>query len=235
MNQSAPLDANPLELIACHECDTLHRIPALAPGRSARCSCCGALLVHNPKGGLERPIALNIAALILLILANAFPFLTLQISGREQTTTIIGASRALYEAGMGPLAVVVIITTVIGPTLVITSSLYVLLGVRLGVALPMLRSTLSWISHLQPWGMLDVFMLGVLVSNPALLDPDSELIEYERHKAVLTTLEGSPSQLQVLLHGKHLFDVQIYGLAEEQVFALLDQAAIDRLAAALER
>ena len=57
-----------------------------------------------------------------------------------------------------------IITTVIGPTLVITSSLYVLLGVRLGVALPMLRSTLSWISHLQPWGMLDVFMLGVLVS-----------------------------------------------------------------------
>ena len=67
MNQSAPLDANPLELIACHECDTLHRIPALAPGRSAHCSCCGALLVHNPKGGLERPIALNIAALILLV------------------------------------------------------------------------------------------------------------------------------------------------------------------------
>ena len=82
MNQSAPLDANPLELIACHECDTLHRIPALAPGRSAHCSCCGALLVHNPKGGLERPIALNIAALILLVLANAFPVLTLQISGR---------------------------------------------------------------------------------------------------------------------------------------------------------
>ena len=77
---------------------------------------------------------------------------------------LVLASRALYEAGMGPLAEVVIITTVIGRTLVITSSLYVLLGVRLGVALPMLRSTLSWISHLQPWGMLDVFMLGVLVS-----------------------------------------------------------------------
>jgi hypothetical protein len=78
-------------------------------------------------------------------------------------------------------------------------------------------------------------MLGVLVSNPALLDPDSELIEYEQHKAVLTTLEGSPSQLQVLLHEKHLLDVQVYGLSEERLFALLDQAAIDRLAAALER
>ncbi len=168
MTQSTLPDVHSPELVACHECDTLQRIPALAPGRSAHCSCCGALLVHNPKGGLERPIALNIAALILLILANALPFLTLQISGREQTTTIIGASRALYEAGMGPLAVVVIITTVIGPTLLVTSSLYVLLGVRLGVALPMLRSTLSWISHLQPWGMLDVFMLGVLVSSVKL-------------------------------------------------------------------
>jgi paraquat-inducible protein A len=168
MLQPAQTPVTPPELIACHECDTLHRIPALAPGRSAHCSCCGALLLHNPKGGLERPIALNIAALILLVLANVLPFLTLEISGREQTTTIIGASRALYEAGMGPLAVVVVITTVIGPALVVTSSLYVLLGVRLGLALPMLRSTLSWISHLQPWGMLDVFMLGVLVSSVKL-------------------------------------------------------------------
>jgi len=168
MSQPAQTLLTPGQLIACHECDTLHRIPVLAPGASARCSCCGAALLRNPKGGLDRPIALNLAALILLVLANAFPFLTLQISGREQTTTIIGASRALYEAGMGPLAVVVLITTLIGPALVIISSLYVLLGVRLGIPLPMLRSILSWISHLQPWGMLDVFMLGVLVSSVKL-------------------------------------------------------------------
>lgn len=164
MHQPAQTPLTHPELIACHECDTLQRIPALAPGRSAHCNCCGAELLHNPKGGLDRPIALNIAALLLLVLANVFPFLTLQISGREQSTTIIGASRALYEAGMAPLAVVVIITTLIGPALVVISSLYVLLGVRFRLPLPMLRSTLSWISHLQPWGMLDVFMLGVLVS-----------------------------------------------------------------------
>ncbi|MGD2074527.1 MAG: paraquat-inducible protein A [Gammaproteobacteria bacterium] len=156
------------ELVACHECDTLLRLPPLAPGRSLRCSRCGALLLRNPKGGLDRPIALNIAALVLLVLANAFPFLTLQISGREQTTTIIGASRALYEAGMGPLAVVVLITTLIGPALVVISSLYVLLGVRMRMPLPMLREMLAWISHVQPWGMLDVFMLGVLVSSVKL-------------------------------------------------------------------
>jgi len=80
-----------------------------------------------------------------------------------------------------------------------------------------------------------VQMFSMLVSNPAMLDEDSEMIDYEQHKAVLTTTDGSPSQLQVLLHEKHFLDVQVYGLSEERLFALLDQAAIDRLADALER
>jgi hypothetical protein len=78
-------------------------------------------------------------------------------------------------------------------------------------------------------------LLSMLVSDPALLGPNSALIEYEQHEAVLTTFEGNPSQLQILLNGKHICDVQARGLTEEQLFALLDQAAIDRLAAVLER
>jgi paraquat-inducible protein A len=86
------------------------------------------------------------------------------IQGRVQHTTLIGASRALYEAGMGELAVVVFLTSILGPALLISSTLYVLLGARLNLRLPMQRTLLAWIGHLVPWGMLDVFMLGVLVS-----------------------------------------------------------------------
>lgn len=151
-------------LVACHECDTLHRLPALRPGRTLRCGTCNAVLLDYPKGGLDRPIALYLAAAILFVFANVFPFLTLDIEGREEMTTLLGASIALYNFGMGELAVVVLITSVLGPALVIASCLYVLLGVRLRLQLPGLRTTLSWVSHLEPWGMLDVFMLGVLVS-----------------------------------------------------------------------
>ena len=151
-------------LIACHECDTLHRLPDLRPGRTLRCSRCNAVLLNYPKGGLDRPIALYLAAAILFIFANVFPFLTLDIQGREEMTTLLGTSMVLYRDGMGELAVVVLITSFLGPALLITSSLYVLVGVRLNRSLPGLRTALSWISHLEPWGMLDVFMLGVLVS-----------------------------------------------------------------------
>ena len=150
--------------MACHECDSLQRVPALPPGRAARCNCCGHVLLRNPSGGLDRPIALYTTALLLLILANAFPFLVLDITGQAEKTTIIGASAGLYHAGMGELAVVVFVTTVLGPALLIASSLYALLSVRFNMQLPAVRTALSWISHLEPWGMLDVFMLGVLVS-----------------------------------------------------------------------
>ena len=151
-------------LIACHECDTLHQLPDLRPGRTLRCSNCKAVLLNYPKGGLDRPMALYLAAAILFIFANVFPFLTLDIQGREEMTTLLGTSMVLYSEGMGELAVVVLITSVLGPALLITSSLYVLVGVRLDRSLPGLRTALSWIRHLEPWGMLDVFMLGVLVS-----------------------------------------------------------------------
>lgn len=154
----------PDRYVACHECDTLQQLPQLAPGQCARCSCCGAQLARHPKGGLDRLLALNFTALILLLLANVFPFMLMEIQGRMQDTTLIGASRALYEAGMGELAVVVLITSVVGPALIITSTLYVLIGIRFAWRLPMLHTVLSWISHLVPWSMLDVFMLGVLVA-----------------------------------------------------------------------
>jgi paraquat-inducible protein A len=164
MNQARPAMASGSELLACHECDTLQRMPALQPGQTARCRLCSAILLRYPKGGLDRPIALYSTALLLLLLSNSFPFLLLEIQGRQEITTILGASRALYDAGMGELAVAVFVTTILAPALLITSSLYVLLAVRLHLALPGARHALSWISHLEPWGMLDVFMLGVLVA-----------------------------------------------------------------------
>ncbi len=164
MSQAQPAMVSDSELIACHECDALQQIPALQPGQTARCRVCRAKLLRYPKGGLDRLIALYGAALILLLLSNSFPFLTLEIQGRQEITTILGASRALYHAGMGELAVAVFVTSILAPALLIASSLYVVLAIRFRLRLPAARPALSWISHLEPWGMLDVFMLGVLVA-----------------------------------------------------------------------
>jgi len=77
-----------------------------------------------------------------------------------------------------------------------------------------------------------VQMFNMMVTNPAMLGEDGELIEYEEHRAVLKK-ERNGLSLQILIHKKHMFDVKTRGLDEDGLFAMFDQATIDKLAALL--
>jgi paraquat-inducible protein A len=153
-----------MDLIICEECDTLQQAPTLSPGEVAQCICCGSRLYANRPGGLDTPLALMAASLVLYLLANLFPLLTLEIQGLSQTTTISGASLALFRQEMEVLSVIVWVTSVLLPGVIISGTVYVLLALRLSLKLPALRPLLLLLSHLQPWGMMDVFMLGILVA-----------------------------------------------------------------------
>lgn len=158
------------ELVACHECDEVQHIGVLAPGQLVRCYRCGAMLARNPVGGLMLPILLNFSALILMSFAYFLPFMTLDIQGRIHQTTLPGTAQVLWESGMGETGIIVFVTILASPVLLVTASLYVLLGVKLCRPLPLLRRIMVWIGRLLPWGMLDVFMVGVLVAAVKLGD-----------------------------------------------------------------
>lgn len=128
------------------------------------------MIERIPRGGINQSTALNLAALTLLILANGFPLLSLEIQGRPSTTTLAGAALALYRANMPELAALVFVTSVIAPALLILCTLYVLAAVNLGRPLPLARATLGLLSHIKPWCMLDVFLLSALVAVVKLAD-----------------------------------------------------------------
>ncbi|MCB1877739.1 MAG: paraquat-inducible protein A [Chromatiales bacterium] len=151
-------------LHVCHECDTIQRVPTLAPGTVAHCRVCGAHLFSNPRGGLNTPLALMLGATLLFILANAYPLITLDLNGLRHTTSLGGASLALWRNERPLLAAVVGFTTVLGPALLIFGTTYVLAALRWHRRMAGVATLLSWITRFQPWGMLDVFMLGVLVA-----------------------------------------------------------------------
>jgi len=78
-----------------------------------------------------------------------------------------------------------------------------------------------------------VKMMAMAFSNPAMLEDGSELIEYGTHKAVLKSQSGKPRELQIVIDGKHLCTVKVQAMTEEQLFAVFDQKAVDRLSAAM--
>jgi paraquat-inducible protein A len=157
-------------LSVCHDCDTLQAVPPLPPGGSARCVRCRARLCSNPRGGLETPLALAAGAMVLFLTANFFPLLALEIQGRSQATSFTGAALTLAREGMPELGLVVWLTCVLVPGAVFGITLYVLVAVHLGRRLPLLRPLVVLLSRLRPWGMLDVFMLGILVAMVKLAD-----------------------------------------------------------------
>jgi paraquat-inducible protein A len=151
-------------LIACHECDLLHEIKPLPEGGVAQCSRCGAVLLRHKRNSLDRTLAFAMAGLILIIVANTFPFLALEEEGLVQETTLITGVEELYREGRPELAMLVFLTSILLPFVHITGLLYLLVPLKLNRLPWKLPLAFRFLGTIQPWGMMEVFMLGILVS-----------------------------------------------------------------------
>jgi paraquat-inducible protein A len=151
-------------LIACHECDLLQREVPLPTGRAARCGRCGAVLYRNTPDSLNRTLAYTLAAALLFAVANAFPIVGLDAQGNRTATTLFGTVRTLHDDGMTSVAALVFVTTILMPALELGAMLYMLLPLRLGRVPRGLPAMFRVVQSVRPWGMVEVFMLGTLVS-----------------------------------------------------------------------
>jgi paraquat-inducible protein A len=151
-------------LLACHECDLLQRETPLPGGGVAHCGRCGAELYRNRTASVDRSLALTAGALLLFVIANSFPILGLALQGQVIDTTLYGAVRRLWDEGNESVAVLVFITTIAMPALELLALAYLLLPVRVGRVPPGFALVFRTLQAVKPWGMVEVFMLGVLVS-----------------------------------------------------------------------
>jgi paraquat-inducible protein A len=151
-------------LIACHECDLLHQRQPLPPGGTARCSRCGAKLYSRKRNSLDRVMALTLTGLILFIVANVYPFLTFKLEAQIQETNLITGIIELYNQGMWIVAGVVLLTSILMPLLELTGMLYVLLPLKFNRQPWKLPVFFRLVRSIKPWGMMEVFMVGILVA-----------------------------------------------------------------------
>ncbi len=150
--------------LACPDCDALFTAPQVSEGERVICQRCGAKLFSRRPNFVHRATALVFAAAFFFILANAFPFLTLQADYRESDMVLAGAVSGLQAEGFPALATMVAVFILAAPGVLIGTLGYVLV--------PLLRERrLPWALHLcraiheaRRWNMVEVFLLGVLVS-----------------------------------------------------------------------
>ena len=152
------------ELIACQACDLLQRRVELPVGGRARCPRCGEVLYRNRPNSIERTLAFALAGVILFLVANTFPFLSLEIQGQVTQTTLWSGAQQLYDHGRPLVAILVVVTTIVAPGLQLSGLLYVLLPIKLGRTPRYLATVLRTLETWHPWAMMEIFMLGILVA-----------------------------------------------------------------------
>lgn len=160
----------PVGLRRCHDCDLLIEIGHLAEGSRASCGRCGALLLAHNRDPARRALSLYVAGLVLWIVANAFPFMTLKLEGREQGTVLLSGALSLYRDGLWQLALLVVLFVIVFPLLKILINLGVLSALHLDRRPAYIAPLFRMVDRLRPWAMTEVFLLGVLVAYAKLLD-----------------------------------------------------------------
>jgi paraquat-inducible protein A len=152
------------KLVACPDCDLLQEECALPARGMAECPCCGAELFRSRPRSLDKTLAYVVGAAIFFLIANNSPVLTLEAQGLRTTATVLGASQALYDDGQRLVAILVFMTTMLLPGIEIGSMLYLLASLKLGRVPRAFGFMFRLIESVKPWGMIQVFLIGVLVS-----------------------------------------------------------------------
>jgi paraquat-inducible protein A len=153
------------KIVACPDCDLLNRLPEEKLASLLLCVRCGAVLYRRRPNSIERSVALTIAAILLFLLSNSFPFLGMKSGGLVQETTLLTGIHMLWQQELYGLSTLVFLTCVLIPVAQLAGLLYILAPLQWGGRpAPHAAPVLRLVMEVAPWGMVEVFMVGILVA-----------------------------------------------------------------------
>jgi len=149
----------------CHDCALTVRMPVLNEREKAVCPRCGCTLSIAHRNLINRLLALSITALICMAMTLPFEFLSFQASGIESRFTIVSSFQLLFDQQHLLLAITLLFTAYVIPVVILLGFIYLLIKHKLGGQMVAFDSHLfHFVFKLLPWGMVEIFLLGVLVS-----------------------------------------------------------------------
>jgi len=151
-------------IVVCEHCDLVVRKTEDPARGYLVCPRCGGLLDHGRAAPPADPLPLALASLVLLLLANLQPIVSLDLRGSVVSTTLWNAIVVLFGEDRPVVAGMVLATTIVAPAAELLAICYVLLPLRVGFLPPGLPQVVRAIQTVRPWGMIEVFVLGTLVA-----------------------------------------------------------------------
>jgi paraquat-inducible protein A len=151
------------ELAICAYCDTVHQRVPLPGRRPAHCVTCDAVLYHA-EPDLRAMLAATVTAAMGFMIAFQFPLVTLTSGALQTEATLWRSISVAYVRDQPYVALTLAATLLIAPLLEILLLLWVLVPLRFRRRPLLFGLAMRGLHLLQPWRLVEVFLLGVLVA-----------------------------------------------------------------------
>jgi paraquat-inducible protein A len=112
----------------------------------------------------SRTLALALGALVLFVPANIFPTLTVTMYGTSQSATVFDGVLDLWQAGMWPLAIIVVCASLLIPFFKIIGLLFLTLTLGHERHRRARTRVYRFIAQIGRWSMLDVYVISLIVA-----------------------------------------------------------------------
>lgn len=152
------------KLIACPECDLLMVTDELIYEQQINCKRCGSLLNIYRKNMVSYSLSLALTALILFIPASFLTILKIDILGHSQEASVWDSVLGLYNSGMITISALVLMCGLAIPLIKLLCQLYALLAIHFNKSKHLAIFCYKLYQELKEWGMLEIYLLGILVS-----------------------------------------------------------------------
>ena len=154
----------------CHDCGLVQAVPDGPHGGVAKCSRCEAVLRRYRDDPINPPLAYALTGLVLLTLAVSLPFLSFSLEGAVSRANLLSGVSKLFRLEMYELSGLVLLTIFLAPLALMSLVTYAMLGLKYGWNLPGLVHAFRLVGPVKPWGMIEVFLLGLMVAYVKLAD-----------------------------------------------------------------
>ncbi|MFP6639216.1 MAG: paraquat-inducible protein A, partial [Myxococcota bacterium] len=157
-----------VQVWTCLQCSQRARVASRLASSGGRVLCprCGGVVDRRKPNSVNRTWALLIAAVILYIPANVYPFLTFDLLSRHEADTLLVGIRHLFESGMWGVAIIIFFASILVPLLKIIGLALLLLSVQFRLQWkPVFRTRMyRIIEGIGRWSMIDVFVVSLMIA-----------------------------------------------------------------------
>ena len=183
------------EAIVCASCDAVHVRVALQEREVAWCKRCGLEIDRHHGKQNDKILPLTVASLMVFTIAHAFPIVEMELRGQRSQPTLLRAVTALVDEGMVLVALLVLVTTLLIPLFQMLTLLWLLVPLRRHQRASGFAWLVRALQMLKPWGMIEIFLLGVLIaliklSSMAIVVPGTALWAFMALTVLLTMVNA---------------------------------------------